>query len=79
MSGPPTLAPLRKIVRYFTDPLTGVEREEFECGHVRNVKQDIYGPTNAVRRRCTTCLKHMRAAYYESFKAHSPYSKDRER
>lgn len=27
----------------------------YECGHVRPPKQDIYGPTNAVRRRCGMC------------------------
>lgn len=49
------LAPLRKIVGEFTDEKTGARREKLECGHVVNQKQDIYGPTNAYRRRCRHC------------------------
>lgn len=49
------LAPLRKVVDWFNDPETGAEKERLECGHVLNRKQDIYGPTNADRRRCRFC------------------------
>jgi hypothetical protein len=57
-------APLRKIVdrpmvsigddgenEYF------VRKELLECGHIVSQKQDIYGPTNATRRRCVQCEK----------------------
>lgn len=50
------VAPLRKVVRCFTTE-AGVERERLECGHVINRKQDIYGPTNAYRRRCRKCAR----------------------
>ncbi len=50
------LAPLRRIIDEFVNE-HGVECERLECGHVVHRKQDIYGPTNAYRRRCRHCLK----------------------
>ena len=50
------LPPLRKIVREFIGK-HGVQKEELECGHVVNRKSDIYGPTNAYRRRCSQCAR----------------------
>lgn len=58
------LAPLRKIVeRQFVDvPMPSGRKltriyELLECGHRQPEKSDIYGPTNADRRRCRKCLK----------------------
>jgi hypothetical protein len=43
--------PLRKIIEI-------VERKEIlECGHVLPIKQDIFGDTCPLRRRCWKCLK----------------------
>ncbi len=58
------LPPLRKIVRrvqvqiaeMYGKPLMTM-KEELECGHIVSEKQDIYGRTNAERRRCWRCLK----------------------
>ena len=57
-----TTAPLRRIVREFTETIENgdgcraqLPREKLECGHVVAVRQDIYGPTNAYRRRCRRC------------------------
>lgn len=54
--------PLRKIVREFTTYDKGVDGakyphvyEELECGHIVAPKRDIYGVTNAYRRRCWKC------------------------
>jgi hypothetical protein len=49
-------APLRVVVERFFDPHSG-ERERLACGHVIHRKEDIYGPTNAYRRRCLQCLR----------------------
>lgn len=64
--------PLRKIVGIEHVPLTDihgneyvndfgetpqVRKERLECGHLINIKQDIYGETNAYRRRCRDCRK----------------------
>lgn len=53
---------LRKIVREFTTYDKGVDGakyphhwEELECGHILPPKKDIYGTTNAYRRRCWKC------------------------
>lgn len=51
--------PLRKIVREFINE-HGAEKEELECGHVVPRKQDIYGATNAYRRRCKQCLNRVK-------------------
>lgn len=49
-------APLRKIVGYKKiAPASSVWVEVLECGHVQVPKTDIYGETNAIRRRCRRC------------------------
>jgi hypothetical protein len=55
-------APLRLVVDWFNDPETGAQKERLECGHVITRKQDIYGYTNAVRRRCRHCAREAEAA-----------------
>jgi len=53
--------PLKKIVREFVTYDKGVggtythHHEELECGHVVSPRIDIYGVTNAYRRRCWKC------------------------
>ena len=61
--------PLRNIVDYekrivstgydhkgdYTGPEVTVTYEVLECGHKQLIKQDIYGETVAVRRRCAKC------------------------
>lgn len=52
------LAPLRKVLGLVTvwlSDVDSVEHELYECGHHAPRKQDIYGPTNAYRRRCHSC------------------------
>ena len=56
--------PLRKIVGYEDRevPLASGEVyvhqvEILECGHRQGMKQDHYGDTNAVRRRCRQCVE----------------------
>lgn len=46
-------APLRRVVDWET--LKGICVETLECGHKQHRKKDIYGETNAVRRRCRKC------------------------
>lgn len=53
---PKKLAPLRRITDYFTPVTGGRMIEVLECGHQQSRKEDIYGPTNAYRRRCHRCL-----------------------
>jgi hypothetical protein len=54
-------APLRKvlgIIGWKIEDRPGsavVSHELYECGHHYRQKEDIYGPTNAYRRRCTHC------------------------
>jgi len=48
------LAPLRTIVDERNDG-HGRIIEVLECGHEQPRKNDIYGPTNALRRRCRRC------------------------
>lgn len=48
-------APLRKIVSTRMDWTTRRLIEVYECGHERPQPTDIYGPTNAYRRRCRRC------------------------
>lgn len=55
-SKPKNLGPLRKIVSEGANE-HGVHTETLECGHTIHRKQDIYGYTNAFRRRCRHCLK----------------------
>lgn len=49
--------PLRKITGYENIPVLGgyLQYEILECGHKQSVKTDIYGETNANRRRCRKC------------------------
>lgn len=54
--------PLKKIVREFViyERVQGLGempryREELECGHIMPQKRDIYGYTNATRRRYWKC------------------------
>lgn len=51
-----TRSPLKYIVAYERHPIfTTIWVEVLECGHKQAVKTDIYGETNAVRRRCRKC------------------------
>jgi hypothetical protein len=56
-------APLRRIVErtveYIQAGDVSVPRpvEVLECGHRQRPVQDIYGETNAYRRRCLECAK----------------------
>lgn len=58
-----TLAPLRKVLGLISVPIgdrpgaATIGHELYECGHHRPPKQDIYGNTNAFRRRCNDCGK----------------------
>lgn len=56
-------APLRKVVGWvevdtgammYGKPVK-VWRQKLECGHLKLEGRDIYGPTNAERRRCHKC------------------------
>lgn len=54
--------PLRKIIEVVRIPgekfgWPDVFKERLECGHIVRIKQDIYGPTNAYRRRCRECAR----------------------
>jgi hypothetical protein len=51
--------PLRRIVDRHMNQY-GATVEVLECGHEQREKQDIYGPTNAYRRRCRQCAKEAR-------------------
>jgi hypothetical protein len=69
---PPRLkpAPLRKVIGHieieagYSEDLCGMlyyNHELLECFHHQAQKQDIYGPTNAARRRCLQCQKEEQA------------------
>ena len=47
--------PLRAVVSSAYKPATGQIMETLECGHVVAKKSDMFGETNAVRRRCRHC------------------------
>lgn len=61
--------PLRKVIQIIFEPMKDIHgnpliiygdemqqrRELLECGHKVRVKQDIYGDTNATKRRCYKC------------------------
>jgi hypothetical protein len=48
--------PLRKVIARIQHPeIPSSMVELYECGHYRFPKQDIYGETNANRRRCHKC------------------------
>lgn len=46
--------PLRRVIAEGANE-HGVATETLECGHTIRRKSDIYGPTNAYRRRCRYC------------------------
>lgn len=48
--------PLKKIISEEVSSF-GTIVETLECGHKQNKLTDIYGPTNAYRRRCRRCFK----------------------
>lgn len=48
------LGPLRRVVAEGATE-HGVPTETLECGHTIRRKSDLYGPTNAYRRRCRHC------------------------
>lgn len=48
--------PLRKIIDYINDE-NGFQMEVLECGHKQYPVRDIYGETNAYRRRCKKCYQ----------------------
>lgn len=54
------IAPLREVMQAWTDA-NGMERESLSCGHIVTRKQDIFGSTNAYKRRCKQCLKETQA------------------
>lgn len=39
--------------------MSGATNERLSCGHVIPRKQDIYGPTNAHKRRCWKCAQDL--------------------
>jgi hypothetical protein len=45
------LGPFRRVVDHGTRP-DGTTGERYECGHLAGIKQDAFGETVAVRRRC---------------------------
>ena len=56
--------PLRKVIDEFTthhQDTMGVKHQRYwerlECGHVVRVKTDMFGETNAYKRRCKQCLE----------------------
>lgn len=49
--------PLRKVISTYNDGIRMVEL--LECGHVIAQKQDMYGHTNAYRRRCWKCKNNI--------------------
>lgn len=56
-------APLKKIIGCVGMPMEGAAylrpRELLECGHCQGAVQDIFGETDAVRRRCRGCASGM--------------------
>ena len=73
--GQPNRDPLRKIVDYVWEPLRLADgtiykdqfgdelrfkKEKLECGHIVSIKKDIFGETNAARRRCRQCAKMLK-------------------
>ncbi len=50
--------PLRRVVGHAPHPeYPSVLQEVLECGHQQNPRTDIYGETNAARRRCRKCAQ----------------------
>lgn len=67
---PATVAPLRKVIGHIqieagyheaTCMTLYYTHELLECFHHQMQKQDIYGPTNATKRRCHACVKEEQA------------------
>jgi hypothetical protein len=61
--------PLRKIIGYRQVDVSltpgmpmFLQHEVYECGHTALAKHDIYGETNAVRRRCRKCREQANKA-----------------
>jgi hypothetical protein len=58
-----TMPPLRKVLGLIGVPVEDrpgaavISKELYECGHAFSEKSDIYGTTNAFRRRCLACAK----------------------
>lgn len=48
--------PLRKVMSEGVNE-HGVQTETLECGHTIRRKKDLFGHTNAFRRRCRHCKK----------------------
>lgn len=62
------VAPLRKVIGHiqieageFRGEMLYYTHELLECFHHQPQKEDIYGPTNAARRRCLQCQKEEQA------------------
>lgn len=52
--------PLRKIIGFEdVEIVPGViaRNEKLECGHIQPVREGVFGPTSAYRRRCDQCTK----------------------
>ncbi len=50
--------PLRRVLGVVEETMpsgVGLLRERLECGHVVPIREDIFGRTNAYRRRCRRC------------------------
>jgi hypothetical protein len=56
-----SLWPLRRVTHAVIDERTGALKEKLECGHIIGRKQDIFGYTNAARRRCRYCAREAAA------------------
>lgn len=53
---PKDIQPLRLVIGFRRNPTyPELLQEVYECGHARSPKQDAYGETNALRRRCAKC------------------------
>ena len=53
---PVRTGPLKKVVDWYSNEY-GLAIEKLECGHEQPTVKDIYGETNAYRRRCNNCRK----------------------
>ena len=55
--------PLRKIVEEFSEQkgLIEIAMERLECGHAIRRKSDLFGVTNAYKRRCQQCYAEAEA------------------
>ena len=55
------LGPLRKVVAEGANE-HGAQTETLECGHTIRRKSDLFGHTNAYRRRCRLCRDAAKSA-----------------